>query len=166
MKPSITDKKKITLVGMDFFGNPTEKAEGWTEQNAIGQLWKRFNRFYENRKDSFKHLVSEAGHELWIDVEGEKDAKDKYIFVGLAVERIEDLPLELVAKPLPETRYAVFTLKMSDIKSGGIGGLWNTWLPETGLKTSHDFMIEYYDCLRFKGMDNPDSEVDFMVPIF
>lgn len=43
--------------------------------------------------------------------------------------------------------------------------LWGKWLPETGLKTSFNYMIEYYDNQRFKGMDNPDSEIDFMVPI-
>jgi len=165
MTPKTTEKKRITLVGMDFFGNPAEKGAGWSAQSVVGQLWQRFDRFLKRKKDSIRHLVSEAGYELWVDFEGETDDKNKYIFVGRAVETIEDLPLELVAKPLPETRYAIFTLKMSDIRSGGIGKLWNTWLPETGLKTAHDFMIEYYDCGRFKGVDNPDSEVDFMVPI-
>lgn len=165
MTPKITEKKRITLVGMDFFGNPTEKAAGWTEQNAVGLLWKRFSSFLDKKKGTIKHLVSEAGHEVWIDFEGEKDAKNKYVFVGREVEKLEDVPLELVARILPETRYAVFTLKMSDIKSGGIGKLWNTWLPETGLRTAYDYMIEYYDVQRFKGMDKPDSEVDFMVPI-
>ena len=165
MTPKIIEKKRIILVGMDFFGNPNEKAAGWTEQNAVGQLWQRFDRFLKGRKESIKHLASEGGHELWIDFDGETDAKTKYVFVGLEVEKLEDVPLELVARTLPETRYAVFTMKTADIKSGGIGKLWNTWLPATGLKTSHNYMIEHYDVQRFKGMDNPDSEVDFMVPV-
>jgi AraC family transcriptional regulator len=56
-------------------------------------------------------------------------------------------------------------MKMPDIKAEGLKMLWNKWLPETGLKTSFNYMIEYYDNQRFKGMDNPDSEIDFMVPI-
>jgi AraC family transcriptional regulator len=162
--PKITQKKKITLVGMDFFGNPFEKAGGWSEQNEIGRLWKRFENFYKNKKNSIKNPVSESGYELWIDFEGEKETKNKYIFVGVEVERIEDLPLELVAKILPETRYAVFTLKGSEIKSDW-SVIWKKWLPEAGLKTSFDFMMEFYDCQRFKGMDNPDSELDIYVPI-
>lgn len=73
--PKVTQKKKIILVGMDFFGNPYEKAGGWFEQNAIGQLWKRFESFYQNKKDSIKHSVSESGYELWIDFEEEKETK-------------------------------------------------------------------------------------------
>jgi AraC family transcriptional regulator len=149
---------------MDFFGNPYEKAGGWSEQNAIGQLWKRFENFYQNKKDLIKHSVSESGYELWIDFEGDKESKNKYIFVGVEVEKIEDLPVELIAKILPETRYAVFTLKGQEIKSDW-SLIWKKWLPDAGLETSFDFMIEYYDSQRFKGIDNPDSELDIYVPI-
>jgi hypothetical protein len=38
MEPKIIEKKVIILVGMDFYGNPYEKAGGWSEQNAIGEL--------------------------------------------------------------------------------------------------------------------------------
>jgi len=102
MKPRITDKRKILLAGKDFFGDPYEKAGGWSEGNAIGQLWKRFESFYQKKKGSLKHAVSESGYEVWIDFEEEKDTKNKYIFTGVEVEKIEDLPLELVARTLPE----------------------------------------------------------------
>jgi AraC family transcriptional regulator len=165
MKPKIIEEKEIILVGMDFYGNPYEKAGGWSEQNAIGELWKKFSGVSENKKRSIKHLVSDSGYEVWIDSEGEKDSKNKYIFVGVEVAKLEDLPLEFVARIMPKTKYAVFTMKMPDIKAEGIKMLWNKWLPETGLKTSFNYMIEYYDNQRFKGMNNPDSEIDFMVPI-
>ena len=164
MKPRITDKRKILLAGMDFFGDPYEKAGGWSEGNAIGQLWKRFEAFYQGKKSSLKHAVSESGYEVWIDFEGEKDTKHKYIFVGVEVEKIEDLPLELVARTLPETRYAVFTLKGPEIKTGP-SRIWKEWLPESGLEQSYHYLIEYYDSQRFKGLDNPNSELDFLVPI-
>lgn len=167
MTPKIIEKKKITLVGMDFFGNPHEKAGGWSEKNAIGELWSRFSSFYDKKKDSIKHLVSESGHELWIEPEEEKDSKLKYIFTGVEVEKLEDVPLELVAKVLPETRYAVFSFSMKEIKTDWAKTqlIWSKWLPEQELEPSHDYMIEYYDPERFKGMDNPESEVDFMVPV-
>jgi AraC family transcriptional regulator len=109
--------------------------------------------------------VSDLGYEVWIDSEGEKDTKNKYIFVGVEVAKLEDLPLEFVARIMPKTRYAVFAVKMPEIKAGGIKMLWSKWLPETGLKTSFNYMIEYYDNQRFKDMDSPDSEIDFMVSI-
>jgi AraC family transcriptional regulator len=55
-------------------------------------------------------------------------------------------------------------LKGPEIKTGP-SRIWKEWLPESGLVPSFNFMIEYYDNQRFKGLDNPDSELDFMVPI-
>jgi len=146
MKPLIKEKKRIILAGMDFFGNPFEKAGGWSEQNEIGRLWHRFMSFYKKRKEEIKGLVSEGGYELWIDLDVEKDPKDKYIFVGV-------------------DRYAAFTLKGREIKSNWSDLLFEKWLPESGLKKSFDFLIEYYDDQRFKGMEDPNSELDLYVPI-
>ena len=165
MKAKTTDKKKIILVGMDFYGNLYEKAGGWSEQNAIGQLWNRFNSFYAKKKDSIKHLVSESGYELWVDFEGEEDQKDNYIFVGLEVDMLDDLPLELVARILPESRYAVYTLKGDEIKSDWPSRVVSQWLPEAVLEQSFTYIIEYYDSQRFKGLDNADSELDIYVPV-
>jgi AraC family transcriptional regulator len=167
MTPRITERKKLILVGMDFFGKPFEKAGGWSAQNAVGELWKRFSRFTGKKLDSIKNLVSESGYELWVDFEEEKGSGNKYIFTGLEVSKTEDTPLELVAKILPETRYAVFTFTMRDIKSdwSKTQTVWSKWLPEQGPEPSHNYMIEYYDSERFKGMDNPESELDFMVPV-
>jgi AraC family transcriptional regulator len=164
MKPKITDKKQITLAGMDFFGDPYEKAGGWSEQNAIGETWKRFTKFYDAKKGTIKHLASESGYELWIDFNEVKDTKNKYIFVGMEIKKIEDVPLELVTRILPATRYAVFTLKGPEIRTG-LPRIWKEWLPEAGLTPAFNYLIEYYDHQRFKGMDNADSEIDFMVPI-
>ena len=164
MKPKITDKRKIILVGMDFYGNPYQEAGGWSQQNAIGQLWTRFNSFYRRKKDSIKHLASESGYELWIDFVGEEDTKSNYIFVGVEVEEPDDLPLELVVKVLPETRHAVYTLKGEEIKSDWPSKLLD-WLSEAGLEQSFTYIFEYYDSKRFKGIDNADSELDIYVPV-
>ena len=116
MQPKIIEKSGIILAGMDFYGDPYLKAGGWSEHNAIGELWQRFSNFFKTKKDSIKYLVSDAGYEVWIDFEGDKDTKNKYIFVGVEVTKLEDLPIEFVARIMPKTRYAVFTMKMPDIK--------------------------------------------------
>ena len=164
MKPDILENKKITLVGMDFYGNPFQNGEGWSVGNAIGQLWQRFNSFYEKKKDLIKHLASESGYELWIDFEGEEETQKGYIFVGVEVEKLDELPLELIARILPETRYAVFTLKGDDIKSDWPSKILD-WVSEAGLKQSFTYIFDYYDPQRFKGMDSPDSELDVYVPV-
>jgi AraC family transcriptional regulator len=134
------------------------------EQNEVGELWKRFVGFCQSKENPIKHAVTKAGYEVWFDFEVKGDTPNKYTFVGIEVEKIEDPPLELVAKFLPETRYAVFTLKGSEIKTG-LPRIWKEWLPESELVKSYDYLIEYYDFRRFKGLYDPDSELDFMVPV-
>jgi AraC family transcriptional regulator len=165
LTPRILEKRKIALVGLDFYGDPFKDAAGWSEENEIGRLWQRFENYYEQERVSVKHKVSDSGYELWVDFEGEETTKERYIFVGVEVEKVEDIPLEFVAKTLPETRYAVFTLKGEKIKSNWSEDIYKKWLPEAGLKTSHEYLIECYDPKRFKGPADPNSELDILVPI-
>lgn len=165
MKPILTDKRRIILVGMDFYGNPYQEAGGWSQQNAIGQLWKRFNSFYTKKKGAIDHLVSQSGYEVWIDFEREEYPKNDYIFVGMEVERLDKLPLELVARILPETSYAIFTLKGDEISSNWPPKILTEWLPEAGLEQSFTYIFEYYDTQRFKGLNDPNCELDIYVPI-
>jgi AraC family transcriptional regulator len=162
---TIINKRRITLVGMDFYGNPYKEAGGWSMQNAIGQLWKRFSAFYDKNKSAIKHLASESGYEVWVDFDSKEDPKDDYIFVGVAVKKLQDPPLELVARILPETKYAVFTLKGDEIKSDWPSKAATQWLTETGLKRSYPYIIEYYDSKRFKGVDEKKAELDIYVPV-
>ena len=165
MKPNITDSRRIILVGMDFYGDPYREDGGWSAQNAIAQLWNRFNDFYKEKKESIKHLASEAVYELWVDFEGEEDPRNKYIFIGVEIEKLYTPPLEMVVRILPETRYAVFTLEGGEIKADWKSKVLSTWLADAGLEQSHAYIIEYYDPQRFKGIDSGDSQLDIYVPI-
>jgi predicted transcriptional regulator YdeE len=163
MKHQITEKRRLTLVGIDFYGNPFADGEAFSMDNTIGQIWQRFNTFYEKKKNYIKHLVSDAGYELWIDFEGDNE-RNKYIFVGVAIAKLEEVPLELVARLLPETRYAIFTLKDEEMTSDWPSRILD-WVTESGLKQSYTYIIEYYDPQRFKGMGKPESELDIYVPV-
>jgi AraC family transcriptional regulator len=165
MTPKIVEKGSITLVGMDFCGDPYTKAGGWSQENEIGKLWQRFMRFYDKNKDRIQNRVSESGYEVWVETEDMKARKDKYIFVGVEVERVGELPLELVAKVLPATTYAVFTVKGEEITSDWGTRIYKGWLPQSGYEEAHPYLIEFYDSERFKGMDNPESELDLYLPV-
>jgi hypothetical protein len=41
--PRIIDKGAIILAGMAFHGDPFQSAEGWSQSDEIGKLWKRFS---------------------------------------------------------------------------------------------------------------------------
>lgn len=165
MEPKIIEKDEIILVGMDFYGNPFEKGGGWSEQNEIGKLWGRFENFYKKNKDLLKNKVSGAGYEVWIEMDEQEESKNKYIFVGVEVLKIEDIPLEFVVKILPKSTYAVFTLKGKEIKSDWSNKIYKKWLPVSDYKEAYNFLFEYYDHERFKGIDSDESELDIYVPI-
>ena len=57
MEPRLVEADRITLVGFSFFGDPFRMSAGWTEENEIGRLWKRFMAYWMDRhknKDAAK----------------------------------------------------------------------------------------------------------------
>jgi AraC family transcriptional regulator len=161
MKPKIIDSEGLNLVGMVFYGDPFKGAEGWSEENEIGKLWTRFIA----KEELIKNSVGEGGYEVHIEPEEYKDTKNFYVFVGVEVEKIDEVPHEMFVKVLPPTTYAVFTLKGEEIRSNWPESIYKEWLPQSLYEEAHKYLIEYYDSTRFKGMDNPESELDIYVPV-
>lgn len=160
MEPKILEKEKIVLVGMVFYGDPFKNQAGWSQENEIGKLWKRFVA----REKTIKNRVENGGYEVHIEPEEYEETKNYYVFVGVEVEKVENLPLEMFTKILPASKYAVFTLKGKEITSNWQDKIYKEWLPQSGYEEAHKFTIEYYDD-RFKGIDNTESELDIYVPI-
>jgi len=162
MEPKIIDKEQITLVGMVFYRNPFKEQGGWSQENEIGKLWTRF--LAKKSQKPMKSRVGTGAFEVHIEPEEYEETKNFYVFVGVEVEKVDDFPLEMFVKVLPATKYAVFTLKGKEITSNWSDMIYKEWLPKSGYKEAHKFLIEYYD-ERFKGTDRPESELDIYVPI-
>ena len=160
MKPEIVEKGKITLVGMPFYGDPFKDQKGWSSENEIGKLWGRF----VSKVKTVKNRVGETAYEVHIEPEEYEQTKNFFVFVGVEVDKVDDLPLEMFVKILPPSKYAVFTLKGKEITSNWPDMIYKKWLPKSGFEEAHKFTIEYYD-ERFKGTDDPESELDIYVPI-
>jgi AraC family transcriptional regulator len=160
MEPRIVEKGKITLVGMVFYGDPFKEESGWSQENEIGKLWKRF----VPKEKTIKNRIGEGAYELHIEPEEYEKTKNFYVFVGVEVDKVDDLSTEMFVKVLPPTKYAVFTLKGDKITSNWPDMIYKEWLPDSGYVEAHKFTIEYYDD-RFKGADDPESELDIHVPI-
>jgi AraC family transcriptional regulator len=166
MKPKIVQSDGMMFVGMVFYGNPFAGAGGWSEENEIGKLWGRFASYREKHEAQFKHIVNpEAEYEIHITTETYEETKEYYVMVGVAVSEIESLPLETFAKVFPPTTYAVFTLRGAQTTSNWSVDLYETWLPASGYEQAYDYIFECYEAERFKGMDDPESELDIYVPV-
>ena len=160
MEPKTVEKDEIVLVGMVFYGDPFRNQSGWSQENEIGKLWKRFAA----KEKTIKNKVKNGGYEVHIEPEEYKETKNYYVFVGVEVEKVEKLPLEMFTKILPASKYAVFTLKGKEITSNWQNKIYKEWLPQSGYEEAHKFLIEYYDD-RFRGTNNSESELDIYVPV-
>lgn len=166
MQPIIIDKKRITLLGMSFYGDPFDTHAGWDEDNQIGLLWKRLMGFL-GKNQSFKMLLkSNAFYELHI-YSDETNTKGLFeIFVGVEfdTEGLHTIPPQLSIKNLPETQYAVFTFVGEQINKDWEKVL-QDWLSTSEYKSSGTYSFQYYD-QRFKGLDNlAESTLDVYIPI-
>jgi len=166
VEPKIISEESLLLVGLSFYGDPFNRASGWSEENEIGLLWKRLMGLIMSKPGIIKHQKkSDVFLEVHIQTDETEEKGIFEIFVGTAVEKIEDVPIELVVKQLPASRYAVFTLKGNEITSDYEKIILHEWLPSSGYEAHEKFGFQYYDS-RFRGMDNiEESEIDVYVPV-
>jgi AraC family transcriptional regulator len=169
-EPRIVERKTRFLTGMEFYGDPFQEASGWTTENEIGKLWKRFSDYIDNNPDlAFKKNIQKEGDfEVHVEPAEYKETKNYYVFVGKEVDKLENIPPELVVKVLPACTYAVFTLQGKEITSNWGDEIYKKWLPNSGYEEAYKITIEFYDNIRFKGMEGSlleESELDVLFPI-
>mgnify|MGYP006300910971 CR=1 FL=1 len=166
MEPKIEYKESMVLLGMDFYGDPFNSHTFWDEKNEIGRLWKRFESFLNKSPELIKNRIRKnVSLEVFITTEESMSIGIFEVFVGVLVEEIEYIPLKCVAKELPATHYAVFTLKGNEITSDWQNEIYNIWLPNSDYESAYNYNIQYYD-ERFKGIDQiEESVVDVYIPV-
>ncbi len=166
MKSRLVDLPTTTVVGLSFYGNPFAGGAGWTDENEIGRLWKRFMGLLEADPQAIKNRVDpdvsiEFHHET-------AETKEKGFFelvIGVPVSRLEDVPLECIVKVLPAGNHMVFTLEGDEIRSDWPHAIHEDHLPKLGYESAHPFIWEQYDS-RFRGLDRiGESELDIYVPV-
>ena len=165
MEPTMIEKRQMILLGFSFFGDPFRVSGGWTEENEIGRLWKRFMAYFAEHRHRIKHVKTDAAmYEVHIEHEETALTGEYEVFVGLEVEKLEDVPVDMAVKILPPTTYAVFTLEGEQITSD-----WNNmiyeWMSRSGYQRAHPYGFQLYD-ERFKGVQHIDESIlDADVPV-
>lgn len=164
MVPTLVEKDRIILLGVNFFGDPFTMT-GWTEDNEIHRLWKRLEAFLSQNSGRVNMKDPGVGYEVWSSDE-ETAAKGLFdIFAGIEIADLDDVPVELLVKVLPPTQYAVFTFHGQEITSDWPRLIYQEWLPNSGYESAYQYNFQYYD-ERFKGIDQIDeSTIDVYVPV-
>jgi AraC family transcriptional regulator len=148
MEPKIIEKDQITLVGMVSYGGD------------IGSLWDAFTA----SDHLIEHIVGEVGYELHAYPKGFSPGNPYHIMVGVEVSKVEVLPEIMFVKFLPVCEYAVFTHRLRDGGYAGVNEPIDYWLETGPYERAYDFDLQVYDA-RFKGPEDPDSELDFYIPV-
>ena len=166
MDVRVVKAEEWLVVGMSFYGEPFAEAPGWSEDNEIGLLWRRFSPFLTEHSGALEH-VAEPGVALEIHISTKETAEKGLfeVFAGVRVTELEDVPLECVVKVLPPTEYAVFTLRGPEITSDWHQMIYQDWMPSSGYRPSGSYSIQRYD-KRFKGVDQIEGSVlDVYIPV-
>jgi predicted transcriptional regulator YdeE len=166
MEPTLVDKPQMILLGFSFFGDPFKLSGGWTAENEIGRLWKRFTDYWAQHPAEIKHVKNAAvSFEVHIEHPETAQTGEYEIFVGREVEQLEHVPIELSAKVLPPATYAVFTLRGPQINSFDWPKQIQAWLDQEGYVRPHPYGFQLYD-ERFKDIQHiGESVLDVYVPI-
>ena len=165
MEPVITQKPEILLVGMSFYGDPFSTRGGWDAKNEIGRLWTRLINYLSANGEQIQHFIQSGGaYEVHIYNEETVNQGIFEVFVGVLVEKIEAVPVELLIKILPPSEYAVFTFEGEEIRSDWHKQI-DQWIAAAGYERAHSFSFQYLD-ERFKGVDNiEESVLDVYMPV-
>jgi predicted transcriptional regulator YdeE len=164
-EPRLIDAGPMTLVGLSFYGDPFRFHGGWEQENEIGRLWARFMAYYDRRRAEIRHMVDPSVmYEVHVEHAETARTGEFEVFCGVEVTRLDETPVELVAKVLPATQYAVFTLRGSEISSDYNQAMVD-WMARSGCKRGHAYGFQRYD-ERFKGVENIENSVlEAYVPV-
>ncbi len=167
MEPFILEDKSFQLLGCVFYGDPFHSAKEWSYENEVGKLWKRFIDLSMKKYSKLLSKISVNSYtsfELHLEPEEYEKTKNYYVMVGMEVNTLEEIPLEFFLKILPKTNYIIFTTKMKEKFELG-AYIYREWIPENGYEQSFPFVIQGYDGKRYRGLDDPESEIDWYIPV-
>ncbi|MFX0050026.1 MAG: GyrI-like domain-containing protein [Candidatus Hodarchaeota archaeon] len=166
MEPTILEDKIFKFLGCVFYGDPFHEAVEWSYENEIGKLWFRFMELHKKYFSLLKKisLDSNIAYELHLEPEEYMETRNYFILVGVEIDNIEEVPLEMFVKILPKTKYVFFTTTLENKFERG-GYIYKKWLPENNYEQAFPYVIQLYDNRRYKGLEDPSSEIDWFIPI-
>ena len=153
MEPKIVELPQFYVFGVSVYGDG--------ESGLFTKAWDIFLRI---RKD-LKWKNEKVGYGIEFYTEEFQKEKKWFYIAGQEVDNLDNIPTSMTGKVIPAHAYAVFTSKGSReelIKMFHYA--YHEWLPKSKYEIADWYDFEYYD-ERFKGMDNPDTEIDIYIPV-
>jgi len=158
MKPKIIELPEFKVIGIK------RKATLKTAHELIKKQWQEFNPRMGEIKNRIKPTEAYGICE-YCDLENFDEETPYYELVSVAVSNLDNPPQGMTGKIIPKSRYAVFTHKgpTKNLRAT-YDYIYKTWLPSSGEELLPHDDFELYD-RRFRGVNNPESEIDIYLPI-
>ncbi len=162
----LINKESLSLIGLDFYGDPFSNSSWWTEENEIGILWKRFMESFMPNKIKFQnYLKNDIYYEMHIMNSSFKETGQYEIFIGIELSQLPEDCLHFLVKIIKPQTYIKLTLCGEEIFADYYSELEIICNNKFNKTISKDFMIQSYD-ERYMGMDRiNDSEMDVFIPV-
>ena len=163
---NIIDPIQLRLLGCEFYGNPFQSAGEWSSENEIGVLWQRFMHLSKKYKFLLEKLNQKPNFSYKIPIEHDNcsQAETFYVYIVIAIDYFDEIPLEVMINQLPITQYAECTTRMTENTIAEY--IFQDWLgsDKSEYLQAYPYVIQSYG-IKFKGLDNPDSEIDWLIPV-
>ncbi len=161
MKPVIKEIKEMQIVGME---KTTTLNSSYID---IPKLWEEFcSRMHEiNNAADCKTFYEVRKPDLNFSMNDFTETTEFTEIAGLEVTSVDSIPEGMLDVTIPAGKYAVFIHKGSPQNlRQTYEYIWGTWLPNSEYEADMKYDFELYG-ERFKGMDNPESEIDIHIPV-
>ncbi|MCU0486365.1 MAG: GyrI-like domain-containing protein [Anaerolineales bacterium] len=134
MEPKFVELPAFTVVGMRYYGR--------NENQEISQMWEVFNQ----KCCQIQHIhTGSPAYGVCFSVPGAPAGEFEYV-ASFAVDKVENVPAEMVVREVPAHKYAVFTHVGELDKLGETYRyIYQTWLPQSGYQATGDLDFELYD---------------------
>jgi len=152
MEPVIKNLPEFCMVGVTTFGSG--------DSGLFPKSWEMFMKLEKNVE--WKDGTRAFGIEFYTE---EFHEEGKWFYMACKeVEDFSSIPVNMVAKRIPEHQYAVFTCKGLSELGKTFQFAYKEWLPKSDYFMADPFDFELYD-ERFKGAEDPESVIDIYIPV-
>jgi len=167
LSPKIIPTMALRLLGCVFYGDPFHSAKEWSYDNEIGHLWTRFFKIFQKYHYILEkiNLDPDSMFEVHIEPVEYKETKKYNVFIGISINQESDIPMDLFLKPFPPTQYLSFATKTTEHDEAEY--IFRHWLmnPKTEYTQAYPFIIQRYNQKKYRGLEDPSSEIEWMIPI-
>ena len=155
MEHKILTLPNLTIVGMQTFGN--------VEDGSPRQMWEAL---WNNDIEIPGRINKNTMYGIETYTKEMQTSKKWFFMAGVEVDSLDNMPIQMSAKLIPENTYACFEYKGAISPELGLSEIFQkiyNWLPDSGYRQAAPYDIERYD-ERFV-YDHDDSVMEILIPI-